>query len=180
MPTVITATNSMCGCVRLWAVETPNDLPSFITEDSNKNLNTSGYEPIVDEDIESEYIFYVPEDYSEMSTPKKFSELDLATDLPQGTRFAIIIPTGDEEQPYENFMVDFDEMVSLIAPVLRLPYQVEISGATITVAAINNKPVQAIMLPNGTLTKSQFTQVNNNITYTDNSFYAGDEIVFIF
>lgn len=178
MATVLSYTNSMCGCGRLWAVEMPIDLPSFETEDSNSQPNTAGYRPIVDENSEVEYIFYVPEDYNEMSTPKKFSELDLATDL-EGARFVIITP-GEVEGEFDNYVVEFDEMVSFVAPMLRLPYEVEETGETITVAAIAEKPVQAIMMPNLTLTSSQFTQVNNSITYVGNEFYEGDKIVFIF
>lgn len=60
----------------------------------------------------------------------------------------------------------------------RLLYTVEETSDTITIEGL--KPVTAILLPNGTLTQQQFTQVGDSITYTDGEFYEGDEIVLIF
>lgn len=60
----------------------------------------------------------------------------------------------------------------------RLAYTVPETSSSITIEGLNT--VTGILLPNGTLTMQQFTQVGDTITYTGNSFYEGDKIVLIF
>jgi hypothetical protein len=178
MASIITMTNGLCGCARLWRVEVPTDFPGFITEDSNKSPNTPGYEPFVAENsTDGDYLFFVPEDYNEMSTPIKFSELDEAPDI---NAMSYFVGIQDEGESNVNYKFTPAQLMAYVAPMMRLPYRVLVTGETITVSGIAGKAVQSILLPNGTLTKSQFTQVNNDITYTGNSFYQDDEIVFNF
>lgn len=60
-----------CVCVRLFKRYEPMR-GAIITEDSNKNIWSDGYKPILSEN--GEY-YLTPEDYTDMSEPKKISEL---------------------------------------------------------------------------------------------------------
>lgn len=170
------------GCCLQWVeVKGKILLGSYITEDSSGDITIDPYKAYANE--QDENLFYVQENY-DMAEPVAHKHSEdaeaAAIDITEDTLFVILIPTGIEETPYANYNVTYDTMITLVSAKLRLPYEVADSGETITVTEINGRTVQAIMLPNGTLTKSQFSQVNNDITYIGNSFYAGDEIVFIF
>ena len=60
-----------CVCVRLFKRYEPMR-GAIIREDSNKNIWSDGYKPILSEN--GEY-YLTPEDYTDMSEPKKISEL---------------------------------------------------------------------------------------------------------
>lgn len=170
------------GCCLQWVQFSPLILlGSYTTEDSSGNPIIDPYKPYINE--QNIDLFYVKETYMPdgQPIPHKHSEDSTAAaiDITPDTKFVILIPTGTPNQ-YENYNVTYDTMITLVSAKLRYPYEVASSGETITVSEIAGRTVQAIMLPNGTLTKSQFTQVNNDITYTGNEFYAGDNIVFIF
>lgn len=159
------------GCCIQW-LEAPEVITfgSYVTADSTLDPFIEPYEPYISPENE----YYVPFNYDpEMPDPKQLIDIADAPSLTAMDYFVGTNATGD-------YKFTPAQLIAYVAPMLRLPYEVEITGETITVADIASKPVQAIMLPNGTLTKSQFTQVNNDITYTGNSFYAGDNIVFIF
>lgn len=95
----------------------------------------------------------------------------------------VIAPDGETTCYWMNTIPSYDIADAPYVPgstEFRLPYTVETTSDTITVEGVDGRTVQAILLPNGTLTRQQFTQVGNSLTYTGNEFYEGDDIVLIF
>lgn len=159
------------GCCIQW-LEAPEVITfgSYVTADSTLDPFIEPYEPYISPENE----YYVPFNYDpEMPDPKQL--IDIA-DAPSLTAMDYFIGTNANG----DYKFTPAQLIAYVAPMLRLPYTVETTGETITVSGIDNKPVIEIAMPNQTLTRSQFTQVGNAITYTGNSFYENDQIIFKF
>lgn len=159
-----------CGCFRIRFAET--DIPSFITEDSNYDPDSTGYKPFVTEFDQDK--FFVPETYDEMSEPIKFSEVGDAPELNAMSYFVGIQDNGDGS--FTNYNFTPAVMMAYIIGQTRKTV-VSTNADTVTDAFITGG-ISAINVGGQLYNAPFFTVVGNTITPNAGlmSWGAGDTL----
>lgn len=166
------------GCCVQWAQVSPAvQLGSFITEQSTDDVQTEPYEPFI---LESDpEIYFVPENYDEdMPTPEKFSEQATTLTLTNDTKFVVIKPTGNPEQPYENYNVDYSNMVALITPLIQRPVTVSVLGNRVDIP--NLPEITGIGFRNGYLTSDEIVQDANGFETNEGTTWEANQKLILY